>query len=90
MTKTDLVNKLANETGLTKLEAGNCVNTLFNLIIDAVEGQEAVVVPGFGSWKLKSRAERQGRNPKTGETLTIPARNVVVFTVGKEFKERVN
>jgi DNA-binding protein HU-beta len=90
MTKTELVNRLAANTGLTKVEASNCVNSVFSIIEDAVEEGDSVVIPGFGSWKLKSRAERQGRNPKTGETITIPERKVVVFTVGKEFKDRVS
>jgi len=98
MTKTDLIDVVAEKTGLTKKDTGKAVNTTIDTIIDylaqeagkAEEKRDKVQFIGFGTFETKDRAARKGRNPQTGEEITIPARTVPVFRAGKTFKEKVN
>ncbi len=80
---------LADEVGLTKKTAADAVNTMLQSVIDAVAKGGNVVLTGFGTFKLRSRAARKGRNPQTGEEIDIPARRVPGFTAGKAFKRAV-
>ncbi len=89
MHKTDLVNEIARRANLTKTEAGEAVNALFDTITDALAREESVSVLGFGSFVVRERGARQGKNPRTGEPLTIPASKTAAFKPGKALKERV-
>jgi len=90
MTKIEIVNKVAEETGLTKVKAEEAVEAIFSLIKDILSRGESVILRRFGSFQVRSKNARVGRNPKTGEEAAIPARRVVRFKSGKHFKEAVN
>lgn len=89
MTKSQLIDLLAESVGLTKKTAADAVNAMLQSVIDAVAKGGNVVLTGFGTFKLRSRAARKGRNPQTGEEIDIPARRVPGFTAGKAFKRAV-
>ncbi|MEK7274773.1 MAG: HU family DNA-binding protein [Candidatus Desantisbacteria bacterium] len=89
MTKADLVNAVA-ETGLTKKQAGDVVNAVLDGITEALQQGEKVQLIGFGSFSVKNRKARSGRNPKTGEVLNIDASNIPVFKPGEALKAAVN
>ena len=90
MTKTELVAKMAAESELTKIEAGAALNVLIETITETLKTDEEVTLVGFGTFKSTMRAERIGRNPKTGEPLTITARRVPSFKPGKTLKDAIN
>lgn len=89
MTKAELVREVAEKTGMTKKDTALLVNALFETIMDALSKGEKVQIAGFGIFEVKERAERVGRNPRTGEEIKIPPRKVPVFRVGKELKTKV-
>jgi integration host factor subunit beta len=91
MTKEKLVNKLADKvTGISRKEVEIIVDTFFDSIKDALSSNNKVEVRGFGSFKMRFRKEREGRNPKTGTPVFIPAKLVPFFKAGKELKEMVD
>ena len=73
MNKAELVEAIAKETGLTKAKSGEVVASIVNNITEALKNGEKVSLVGFGTWSTTKRAERKGRNPKTGEEITIKA-----------------
>ena len=89
MNKTELINAIAAE-GLSKKDAEKALNAMTGAIGDALAKGEAVQLMGFGTFSVKERAAREGRNPRTGETVKIAASKVPVFKAGKAFKEKVN
>lgn len=97
MTKTDLIDAVAEKTGLTKKDTGEAVNAVFDTIVNYLSEQTSkdaasrdnVQVIGFGTFEVRDRSERKGRNPQTGDEITIPARTVPVFRAGKSFKDSV-
>ncbi|MEA4882248.1 MAG: HU family DNA-binding protein [Clostridia bacterium] len=89
MTKSDLVDAIAGKTGLTKKDSGKAVDAVFDTIKEELKSGEKVQLVGFGSFEVKAREARVGRNPKTMEEIRIPARKVPVFRAGKELKESV-
>jgi DNA-binding protein HU-beta len=89
MTKAELVAKVAAEAGVTKAAAERCVNAFVAALTDALAKGERVALPGLGVFNVKERKARKGRNPRTGEEITIPARKVVVFSPAKALKEKV-
>ncbi len=89
MTKVDLVNKVA-ELGLTKKQAGDAVTAVLDGIANALQQGDKVQLIGFGSFSVKSREARSGRNPRTGDVLDIAAKNIPVFKPGAELKAAVN
>lgn len=89
MTKADLVNKVA-EIGLTKRQAGEAVDTVVEAIKDALVAGEKVQMIGFGSFEVRNRAARQGRNPQTGQAINIAAKRVPVFKPGGALRDAVN
>ncbi len=89
MTKQELVGKVA-EVGMTKKEAAEAVNAVLDSIKAALASGEKVSLVGFGSFSVKKRAAREGRNPRTGAMLKIAAKNVPVFKAGKALKDAVN
>ena len=90
MNKTQLVDAVAVAAGIKKNEAEKAVNAVTSAIADALKAGEKVQIIGFGTFEVKCREARQGRNPRTGETLTIPASKHPTFTAGKALKDSVN
>lgn len=87
MNKTELIAAVAEKTGLSKKDADNAVNVLLSTIVDTVAKDEKVQIVGFGTFELRSRSERQGRDPRTNSPITIPASRVPAFKAGKAFKD---
>jgi DNA-binding protein HU-beta len=89
--KADLVNSIADSVeGLTRRQATEALEAVFAAIVDALRNGESARVPGFGSFAVSERAARKGRNPATGESISIKASKSVRFKVGKELKEAIN
>ncbi len=90
MTKADLVEKVAVEADLTKKDAEQLVEIVLDSIIDSLNAGEKIELRGFGSFRVRERNSRKGRNPKTGEAVDIPAKRVAYFKPGKDLKELIN
>ncbi len=90
MTKAELVEEVARAAELNKRDAEVIVETVFDSIIDALHKGEKVELRGFGSFRVRERGARRGRNPKTGDPVSIPAKRVPYFKPGKELKELIN
>lgn len=89
--KSDLVNSIADSVeGLTKRQAVAAFDAVFDAIVAALKSGDTAKVPGFGSFAIAERGARKGRNPATGESITIKASKNVRFRPGKELKEAVN
>lgn len=89
LTKAEMAERLFADVGLNKREAKEFVDAFFDSIRDALERGEQVKLSGFGNFDLRSKSERPGRNPKTGEEIPISARRVVTFRPGQKLKVRV-
>ena len=89
MNKAELVDEIADKTELTKKQSDAILTALTDTITDTVSSGEKVTLVGFGSFEAKDRKARDGRNPKTGEKMSIPATKVPAFSAGKAFKEKV-
>lgn len=89
MTKADLVAQVAKKADLTARAAKDAVNSIFSTISDALARDEKVVVTGFGTFLVRRRAARKGRNPQTGAEIQIPATKTPGFTAGKTLKRKV-
>jgi integration host factor subunit beta len=90
MNKSELVEKLAERAKITKKRAEQVVNLIFEQMTEALERGERIEIRGFGSFTNKSYDAYTGRNPRTGETIHVPAKKLPFFKVGKELKERVD
>ena len=90
MTKAELVYEVAMNSDLNKKDAEVIVQTVLDSMVDALKGGEKVELRGFGSFRLRNRASRKGRNPKTGETVFVPAKRVPYFKPGKDLKALIN
>ncbi|MFH0937090.1 MAG: HU family DNA-binding protein [Candidatus Daviesbacteria bacterium] len=90
MTKNELIEKVAKKASLTKSAAADAVNGTFDIIKDALTRGEKVVVSGFGTFLIRSRAARRGRNPQTGEIIQIPQKKTPGFTSGKTLKREIH
>ena len=90
MNKSELIEAVAGEAGLSKSEAEKAVNALIQVVQGAVSRDDKVTLPGFGSWSRTQRAARTGRNPRTGEAVHVRPKRLAFFKVGKELRERVN
>ena len=90
MNKAELVEAIANETGLSKSKSGEVVNTIVKTITESLAKGEKVSLTGFGTWSTNTRPERKGRNPKTGEEITIASKTVAKFKPGSELTKTVN
>ncbi len=90
MNKSEIVSKVATETGLSQGALDIAVGKVFQTICDSLSKGEDVAISGFGSFSVKQRKERQGRNPATGQTMTIPASKAVGFKAAKALKDAVN
>jgi integration host factor subunit beta len=90
MTKAELVEDVARAAELTKKDAERLVEIVFESIIDTLNQGEKIELRGFGSFRVRERGARRGRNPKTGDPVNIPAKRVPYFKPGKELKELIN
>ena len=89
MTKSDFVDKVAAEAGLSKKDAGSAVDAVISTIESSLKSGEEVSFTGFGKFHVAKRGAREGRNPRTGETMQIAASNVPRFTAGSGLKKAV-
>ena len=90
MTKTELIDQIAEKSSLTKKDSGKAVDAIFSVMTEALSKGDKVQLVGFGSFEVKERSARTGRNPQTGATIEIKARKVPVFKPGKALKEAVD
>ena len=90
MTKAELVEDVARAAELTKKDAERLVEIVFESIIETLNHGEKIELRGFGSFRVRERGARRGRNPKTGDPVSIPAKRVPYFKPGKELKELIN
>lgn len=86
MVKGELIAQVAEELNLTRKEANLIVNTIFKSIADSLAQGQKVELRGFGSFRVKQRRARQGRNPRTGDTVNVPSKKVPFFKPGKDLK----
>lgn len=89
LTKKDLIVLVAKKANLTNRAAGDAVSAMLSGVRDSLKNGEKVVITGFGTFSVRNRSERPGRNPKTGERITLPARRAPGFTPGKTLKKAV-
>jgi nucleoid DNA-binding protein len=90
MNQTELIEQVADEANLTKTQTQDAVRALLKTIMQVVADGDKVTLVGFGSFEPKVRSAREGRNPRTGEIIKIPAAKVPSFSAGKTFREAVN
>ncbi len=90
MNKSELIDHVADAAGLSKADAGRAVEAVVSGVTNALKQGDTVAVVGFGTFQVRARAARTGRNPKTKETIQIPASNNPVFKAGKALKDAVN
>ncbi|AAU93281.1 MULTISPECIES: HU family DNA-binding protein [Methylococcus] len=90
MNKAELIEAIADAANLTKADAGRALDAVIDAITDALKKGDTVSLVGFGSFAVKERAERQGRNPQTGDSITIKAAKIPSFKCGKALKDAVN
>ncbi len=93
MNKSDLVDALASKTGMTKADAARAIDALFSsdggIIASALKARTRIQITGFGTFQLRKRKKREGRNPQTGESIQIPASKFPAFSAGRALKDRV-
>lgn len=89
VTKKDIVIKVSNETNLTQIDVKKIVQRALDVIVEALERGETVELRNFGVFKVKSRRGRLGRNPRTGQEVSVPEKKVVVFKPGLILKQKV-
>lgn len=90
MNKTDLINSIASKSGLNKKNSEAALNAFIGSVEEALKGGDKVVLVGFGTFEVRKRAARKGRNPQTKKEITIPASKAPVFKAGKVLKDKVN
>jgi integration host factor subunit beta len=90
MTKAELIEEVSRVSNLTKKHSEIIVDTVFKSVINALHRGEKIELRGFGSFRIRQRESRKGRNPKTGEKVDVPAKKVPYFKPGKELKELIN
>ncbi len=89
MTKADLVAKMADDAGITKAAAEKALNSFVDAVTESLAKGDKVTLVGFGTFSVSERGQREGRNPRTGETITISASKVVKFKAGSKLKDSV-
>jgi DNA-binding protein HU-beta len=90
MNKTNLIDAMAEDAGVTKAEAKKTLESFLENVEGALKKGDRVSLVGFGSWSVSKRAAREGRNPQTGKTIKIAAKNVVKFKAGSDLQKAVN
>lgn len=90
MNKGQMIDSVASDTKMKKTEIAKVLDSIIENIKGELKKGNDVSLVGFGTWKKKKRAARTGRNPQTGATISIPAKNTVVFSAGKKLKDAVN
>jgi len=90
MNKTELIEAMADAADISKAAAGRALDGMIDAITQAIKAGDSVSIIGFGTFTLRERAARKGRNPKTGETIEIAASKSPAFKAGKAFKDAVN
>lgn len=90
MTKADLVEEVVGVCNLSKKDAEVIVNTVFSSITEALEKDDKIELRGFGSFRVRKRRSRLGRNPKTGDQVEVPEKRIPYFKPGKELKDLIN
>lgn len=90
MNKSELIDAIAAASDLTKSDAGKALDGFLDAVKTALGKGESVALVGFGTFSVKERAERKGRNPQTGEEIVIPAAKIPAFKAGKSLKDAVN
>ena len=90
MSKTDLVNFIAEETGLTKADSARALEAVMNGVIKGLKEEEKVALTGFCTFSAVKKAAKEGRNPRTGEKVAIPARVAVTIKAGSKLKDALN
>ena len=90
MTKAQLIEEVARVADLSRKHAELIIDIFFQSIVNALERGEKIELRGFGSFRIRQRNARQGRNPKTGETVSVPAKRIPYFKPGRELKELLN
>ena len=90
MTKADLVDEVVRVSKLSKKQAETIVNTVFASIVSALKREDKIELRGFGSFRVRRRRSRQGRNPKTGDRVEVPEKRIPYFKPGKDLKDLIN
>ena len=90
MNKSELVDSIAEKSGLNQTQAADALNAMMESVGEALENNDTISLVGFGTFSVKDRKARTGRNPKTGDELQIPASRVPHFKAGKGLKDRLN
>lgn len=90
MTKVELINAIAEKAGLTKKDADAALKAVVDTVTETLKKGEKVQLVGFGTFEVRARGERTGRNPRTKETITIPASKAPAFKAGKALKDAVS
>jgi integration host factor subunit beta len=90
MTKADLVEEVVKAANVSKKHAETIVNTVFGSIVAALRREDKIELRGFGSFRVRRRRSRQGRNPKTGDRVEVPEKRIPYFKPGKDLKELIN
>ena len=90
MNKSELVDAIVAKTGETKKATEATLNAFLETVVEVLSKNEKVQLVGFGTFEVRERAKRKGRNPQTGEEIVIPASKAPVFKAGKNLKEKVN
>jgi integration host factor subunit alpha len=90
VTKADIVERIQNSTGVTKKDALEVVECFFEILKDTLESGETIKIAKFGNFEVKSKTARRGRNPQTGEEITLVARQVLTFKASSVLKQAVN
>jgi integration host factor subunit beta len=90
MTKAELVDEVGRQAALTRKHSEVIVDAVFSSILEALQRGDKIELRGFGSFRIRKRGSRTGRNPKTGEGVVVPAKRVPYFKPGKELRELIN
>ncbi|MES3037896.1 MAG: HU family DNA-binding protein [Bdellovibrionota bacterium] len=90
LTKADLINKVADKAGITRVKSETVVNTIFDSMVEALMRDDRIEIRGFGSFVNRQYGSYQGRNPRTGEVIDVEEKKLPFFKVGKELREDLN
>ena len=90
MTKADIAEKIHHKTGFSKKESAEILEALFSLMKSSLESGEKLKIAGFGNFEIKQKKDRKGRNPQTGETITIEARKILSFKPSTILRQSIN